>query len=44
MLRLLSIGVPFTDGGDLVFIMDDHDNFPIWIMIMNSMFPNWRMI
>ena len=26
--------------GDLVFIMDDHDNFPNWIMILNSMFPS----
>ena len=25
--------VPFTDGVDLVFIMDDHDNFPSWMMI-----------
>ena len=30
--------------GDLVFIMDDHDNFPNWIMILNSMFPSWMMI
>ena len=30
--------------GGLVFIMDDHDNFPNWIMILNSMFPNWIMI
>ena len=29
--------------GDLVFIMDDHDNFPNWIMILNSMFPSWIM-
>ena len=30
--------VPFTYGGGLVFIMDDHDNFPNWIMIPNSSF------
>ena len=30
--------------GGLVFIMDDHDNFSNWIMILNSMFPSWRMI
>ena len=29
--------------GGLVFIMDDHDNFPNWIMIQNSMFPSWMM-
>ena len=29
--------------GGLVFIMDDHDNFPNWIMIPNSMFPSWIM-
>ena len=29
--------------GGLVFIRDDHDNFPNWIMILNSMFPSWRM-
>ena len=33
----------FHRWGDLVFIMDDHDNFPNWIMILNSMFPNWMM-
>ena len=26
--------------GDLVFIMDDHENFPNWIMTPNSMFPS----
>ena len=26
-----------------VFIVDDHDNFPSRIMILNSMFPNWMM-
>ena len=30
--------------GDLVFIMDAHDNFPYWIMILNSIFPSWMMI
>ena len=41
--------------GDMVFIMDDHDNFPnliivlnnmfpSWMMALNSMFPSWRMI
>ena len=29
--------------GGLVFIMDDHDNFHNWIMILNSMFPSWMM-
>ena len=29
--------------GNLIFIMDDHDNFPNWIMILNSMFPSWIM-
>ena len=33
----------FHRWGDLVFIVDDHDNFPNWIMILNSMFPNWIM-
>ena len=33
----------FHRWGDLVFIVDDHDNFPYWIMILNSMFPNWMM-
>ena len=33
----------FHRRGGLVFIMDDHDNFPNWIMILNSMFPNWMM-
>ena len=23
--------------------MDDHNNFPNWIMILNSMFPSWMM-
>ena len=27
--------------GGSVFIMDDHDNIPNWIMILNSMFPGW---
>ena len=30
--------------GGLVFIIDDHDNFPNWITILNSMFPSWMMI
>ena len=34
---------PFHRWGGLVFIADDHDNFPNWIMILNSMFPNWMM-
>ena len=29
--------------GGLVFIMDDIDNFPNWIMILNSMFSSWKM-
>ena len=29
----------FLWGGP-VFIMDDHDNFPNWIMILNSIFPS----
>ena len=29
--------------GGLVFIMDDHDNFPNWMMTLNSMFPSWMM-
>ena len=29
--------------GGLVFIMYDHDNFPNWIMILNSTFPSWMM-
>ena len=33
----------FRLWGGLVFIMDDHDNFPNWIMILNSMFPSWMM-
>ena len=33
----------FHRWGDLVFIMDDQDNFPNWIMILNSMFPNLMM-
>ena len=33
----------FHRWGDLVFIVDDHDNFPNWIMILNSMFSNWMM-
>ena len=34
----------FHRWGGLVFIADDHDNFPNWIMILNSMFLNWMMI
>ena len=33
----------FHRWSDLVFIVDDHDNFPNWIMTLNSMFPNWMM-
>ena len=33
----------FHRWGGLVFIVDDHDNFPNLIMILNSMFPNWMM-
>ena len=29
----------FHRWGDLVFIMDDHDNFPSWMMTQNSIFP-----
>ena len=25
--------------GGLVFIMDDHDNFPSWMMTQNNIFP-----
>ena len=28
----------------LVFIMDDHDNFPSLMMTQNNIFPCWRMI
>ena len=34
----------FHRWGGLVFIMDDHDNFPSWMMTHNSIFPCWRMI
>ena len=34
----------FHSWGGLIFIMDDHDNFPNWIMILNSIFPSWMMI
>ena len=30
--------------GGLVFIMDDYDDFPNWMMTLNSMFPSWMMI
>ena len=33
----------FHRWGGLIFIVDDLDNFPNWIMILNSMFPNWMM-
>ena len=29
----------FHRWGDLVFIMDDHDNFPSWMMTLNNIFP-----
>ena len=34
----------FHRWGGLVFIMDDHDNFPSWMMTHNNIFPCWRMI
>ena len=34
----------FHRWGGLVFIVDDHDNFPNWMMTLNSMFPSRRMI
>ena len=34
----------FYRWGGLVFIMDDHDNFPNLMMTQNSIFPCWRMI
>ena len=54
LFRLLRIGLSlcmslrlrvrtFHRWGGLVFIVDDHDNFPNWIIILNSMFPNWMM-
>ena len=30
--------------GGLIFIMNDNDNLPNWSMILNSMFPSWKMI
>ena len=33
---------PLWDG--LVFIMDDHYNFPNWMMIQNDIFPCWMII
>ena len=33
----------FHRWGGLVFIVDDHDNFPNWIMTLNSIFPNRMM-
>ena len=33
----------FHQWGGLVFIVDDHDNFPNWMMTLNSIFPNWIM-
>ena len=29
----------FHRWGGLVFIMDDHDDFPSWMMTQNSIFP-----
>ena len=55
-MNFLSISLRnFHLWGDLVFIMDDHNSFSNWIMILNSMFPSlmmtlnsmfpsWRMI
>ena len=34
----------FHRWGGLIFIMDDHDNFPSCMMIKNNIFPCWRMI
>ena len=34
----------FYRRGGLVFIMDDHDNFPSWMMTLNNIFSYWRMI
>ena len=34
----------FHRWGGLVFIMDDHDNFPSWMMTQKSILPCWRMI
>ena len=34
----------FHRWGGPVFIMNDHDNFPSWMMTHNSIFPCWRMI
>ena len=34
----------FHRWGGLMFIMDDYDNFPSWMMTQNSIFPCWRMI
>ena len=33
----------FHRWSGLVFIVDDHDSFPNWMMTLNSMFPNWMM-
>ena len=30
--------------GGLVFIIDDHDNFPSWMITLNSIFPCWKKI
>ena len=34
----------FYRWGGLVFIMEDHDNFPSWMMTQNNIFPCWKMI
>ena len=30
--------------GGLIFIMNDYDDFPNWMMTLNSMFPSWMTI
>ena len=29
--------------GGMVFIIDDYDDFPNWMIILNNMFPSWMM-
>ena len=33
----------FHRCGDMVFITDDHDHFPNWMMTQNRIFPCWIM-
>ena len=42
--KINCLGNEFSVWGGLVFIMDDHDNFPSWMITLNSIFPYWRMI